>query len=256
MLRHTALMALIIAFSIPSLASATKLNGKIVVTKELREALADKESKARDPKLSGYWNEPNGVHQVAPPKVDPSSDLGIVIYREGAKAPEADKVKSVKVHTGSLEKNVVVIRPGTRIKFVSVDPYDHSLYSPELEAFGPEKQSRKAFRPIDFKDKGIYSVRCELLTNFEGWIVVSPATYVVEASSNGSFTMEDMEPGKYKIKVFLEGEWIHEQEFEIPEKGKEAKVEVKLEPTTASKKPAGKDEKKKDDEKKDDGKSK
>ena len=154
MLRYVALMAFTITCLVASPAAATKVNGKVVVAKELREALADKESKERDPRYSGYWNEPNGVRQVEPPAIDPSTDLAVVVFKEGAPAPKADEVTSVKVHTGAMEKNVVVIRPGTRVKFLSVDPFDHSLYSPELETFGPEKQSRKAFRPIDFAAEG------------------------------------------------------------------------------------------------------
>jgi len=229
-------------------AHATKVNGKIVVTQKLRESLADAES--RDPRTSGYWNEPNGLRQVDPPMVDPSKDLGVIIMKEGATAPAADEVTTVEVKAGSLARNVVVVRPGSRIKFLNVDPFDHSLYSPGMDGFGPEQQSRKAFRPIDFKAEGIHEIRCKLLTHFKGWVVVTPATMVLEVKESGEFTLEEMEPGKYTVKVFLAGRWFHEQSFEVTGKEKEQLIEVKLDA------PAGDDGKtgdRKTDDKKADG---
>ncbi len=247
MLRYVALLCLVTASLSAFPAMATKVNGKIVVTKELRESLAEKETKARDPKTSGYWNEPNGVRQVEPPRVDPSSDLGVVIFKEGAPAPGADEVSTVNVRSGSLEKNVVVIRPNSTIKFINVDPYDHELYSPGLDTFPPEKRSRKEFRPIDFKAAGEFEVKCKLLTHFRGWIVVTPATMVVEVAKNGTFSLEDMQPGKYTIKVFHNGGWLHEQAFEVEEKAKELQVEVKLDKPGGT--PPTKPSEKKDGEK-------
>ncbi len=230
MLRFVAFVA-VLAFCLsgnPTLAA--KVQGKIVVTKELRESLSELDGKNRKAASTGYWNEPNGVIQVDPPFVNPSRDLGVVLIKDGAADRGPDDVLTVKVLAGSLEKNLVIIEPGTRIKFVSIDPYDHELYSPGMKNFLPEKQSRNAFRPIDFPKEGVFEVRCKLFSHFKAWIVVTKSTDVLKVDAKGAFTLEDMELGKYTIKVSHRGAWIHEQSFEIEKERGEIKMEIKLTP--------------------------
>ncbi len=227
MLRLVMVVAVVMVLFGVGDAHATKVNGKIVVTSKFRQQIADVANKTAGAKSKGYWNEPNGVKQVEPPRVDPSRDLGVVIFKEGAASPGPDDIATVKVRTGSLEKNVLMVRPGSTLKFKSVDPFDHELYSPTLDGFKPERQSRNAFRPIDFKSEGTYEVRCKLLPHFLGWIVVVPATYIAEVDSKGGFSLDEMEPGKYEVRIFHRGKWVLTQSFEIT-KEKEIQVLVKL----------------------------
>ncbi len=252
MLRFVAFVAILAFCLSDNPTHAAKVQGKVVVTKELRESLSKLEEKNRTAVTTGYWNEPNGVIQVDPPFVNPSRDLGVVLIKEGAADPGPDDVLTVKVLMSSLEKNLVVIAPGTRIKFVSVDPYDHELYSPGMKNFLPEKQSRNAFRPIDFPKEGVYEVHCKLFSHFKAWIVVTKSTDVLDVDAKGAFTLEDMELGKYTIKVSHRGAWIHEQSFEIEKERGETQVEIKLTPggKKAEKKDSDSDKKKKKNGKK------
>jgi hypothetical protein len=254
MLRFVAFVA-VLAFCLsgnPTL--ATKVQGKIVVSKELRESLSELDEKNRTAVTNGYWKEPNGVVQVDPPFVDPSRDLGVVLIKDGAADRGPDDVVTVKVLAGSLEKNLIVIEPGTRIKFLSVDPYDHELYSPGMKSFPPERQSRNAFRPIDFPKEGVFEIHCKLFSHFKGWIVVTKSTDVLTVDRKGAFTLEEMEPGKYTIKVSHRGAWIHEKSFEIT-KEREIQVEIKLTPAGKGK-AAEKKNSDTDKEKKKNGKKK
>jgi hypothetical protein len=253
MRRFAVISVLVSAMSIAGPALATKVSGKIVVTKEFREALSDASKSEESSRLEGYWNEPNGIIPVLPPRVDPSRDLGVVIFKEGAKPPGPNQLSTVKVRAGGMERSVIVTRPKSTIRLRSVDPFDHELYSPEIDSFRPERQAKNAFRPIEFPKEGIYHLRCKLMPHFNAYVVVTNATLVVEVDRKGDFTLEDVEPGKYTIKVFHGGKWVHEQKFEVEEdkKKKEVRVEVKLVP---KKKPAKADKKKKDAEGKQDGK--
>jgi hypothetical protein len=224
-------------------ALATKVVGKILVTKEFREALADPAESEDDQRLRGYWNEPNGMIPVQPPRVDPSRDLGVVVFKEGAKPPAPDKLATVKVRTGGLEKNVVVTRPKSTIRLRSIDPFDHELFSPELDSFRPERQAKNAFRPIEFPKEGVYHIRCKLMPHFNAYVLVTSATLVLEVDVKGNFTLDEVEPGSYTLKVFHGGKWVHEQKFEVSDEGK--KKDVRLEVKLAG--PAKKTEKKKDD---------
>jgi plastocyanin len=209
-------------------ALATKVTGKIVVTREFREALDSAAKKNEEgPQAASYWNEPNGLLPVEPPRVDPAADLGVVLFQEGAPAPAPDSVATVPVRAARLEKSVVVVRPGSTLRFNNVDPFDHELYSPTVEAFKPERQAKGAFRPIEFKAEGTYEVRCKMMPHFLGWVVAVPATLVLALNKAGEFALEDLAPGKYTIRIFHGGAWVHEESFVVEDK-REQEFEFKL----------------------------
>ena len=212
---------------------AAKVVGKVTVTDQFRRALADADAKSPTAVKPGYWNEPNAVRDVEAPRVAPNSDLGIVLIRDGAPPPKPDDATEVDVRAGGLGKNVVVVRPGTAVKLRSIDPFDHSLYAPGLDDFKPEKQSRGAFRTIEFAREGIYEVRCELFPHFLAWIVVTSATFVLPADAGGSFSMDGLAVGKYTLRVFFRGKWILEQKFEIVNERGDFPVEVKIDTAPA-----------------------
>ena len=219
--------ALALSLAVGTRAEAAKVVGKITVTDEFRRAILD-DAKAPTAVKPGYWSEPNGVRDVEPPFVTPSSDLGVVLIREGAPTPKPDEAIEVDVRAGGLAKNVVVVRPGTAVKFRSIDPFDHELYVPAFDDFKPEKQSRGAFRTVEFAREGVYEVRCQLMPHFRGWIVVTAATFVLSAEANGAFSIDGLAVGKYTLRIFCRGKWILEQSFTIENERGDFPVEVKI----------------------------
>ncbi|MBN2670864.1 MAG: hypothetical protein JXX29_04295 [Deltaproteobacteria bacterium] len=233
------MIPLVVGFS--ASAAATTLSGKISVSKKFMEQLDAARKETEKAQVRGYWNEPNGIRPVAPVRFDLSSDIGVAIYMDGAKDPKPDPVLSLNVLTGSLEKNVVVIRPQSRIKFIMKSPFDHELYAPGKHDFKPQKQGNNSFRPIDFYSAGVFEVKCKLFPHFQGWVVATPATHVPEVNKSGAFTVEDMEEGKYTLKVFFRGKWIVEKKFEVS--GKKQEIAVTLNDVSGKAESSEKDEK-------------
>ena len=98
-------------FSLSSFpARAAKITGKVVVTEEFREALAENDSEDSGGAKNYYWNQPNGIIGVVPPTVRADSDLAVVAFKEGADPRGPDDISSVNVRTGSLDTQ----RDGTR----------------------------------------------------------------------------------------------------------------------------------------------
>jgi len=210
---------------------ATDIVGKVTVTAKFIEQLDSLEQQSEGAR--GYWNEPNGVKAIAPPTVNPASDFGVVLVKDGQGDMPADEVKSLNVLTGRLEKTVTVIRPKSRIKFIMRSPFDHELYSPGKHDFKPQMQSANTFRPIDFYSAGVFEVKCMLFPGLKGWIVVFPATRILELDDSGAFKVDDLAPGKYHLKVFFNGGWIHDQLVEVDGSRQEIAVEL-TRPTPAS----------------------
>lgn len=206
---------------------AATLTGKIVVTDALREELNDVEKKNTDGRC--YWNEPNGITPVVPPNVDPSTDIAVVVNREGAEKPKADPLATVMVRAADMERKVVVTRPGSTIRFRNEGPFDHELYSIGLESFRPERQSSDAYRPVEFEKEGVYEIRCKLMSHFKAYVVVTAATSILQVAQDGTFSMSDIVPGKYTLSVFYEGEWVKHESFEVKDETKrDISMEIEL----------------------------
>lgn len=192
-------------------AHATKMSGKVIIKQGFYEALENVEKAQSKKSKAYYWQLPNGIIPVRPPRVDLSSDIAVVLFKEDADASKPDDKTNVVVETGQLEKSVIVTRPGSTIKFTNESPFVHELYSPDLPGFKPEAQSKGAFRPIEFKTEGVFKIKCKRMPGFSGYIVVTPGNDVA-VKSDGTFSGE-IEPGKYTLKVFFKGAWIHKQSF-------------------------------------------
>jgi hypothetical protein len=232
--RFLALAAVALTLALSGRADAAKLVGKVVVSDSFRRALADAELKSQGGLKSGYWNEPNAVRDVDPPSVALDSDVGIAVVKDGAPAPKPSDPVEANLRAGGLEKKVIVIRPGTTVKFRSVDPFDHELYVQNTDWFPPEKQARGAFRMIEFAKEGIFEVRCRLMPHLRAWVVVTSATFVLSADAGGSFSLDGLEPGKYTLRVFQGGSWVAEQKFEVVNERGDVPVEVKLDSPSAA----------------------
>lgn len=229
-MRSIAVVLGMILFLSSTSALAAKVTGKVIVTQEFRDALDEQDENNGKKAHNYYWNQPNGVIPVLPPPVSPTRDLAVVVQKDGAPAESPDDIKSVDVRTGSLEKNVVVTRPGSTIRFLNVSPFNHELYSPQLGSFKPELQSTKAFRAIEFKKEGVYEVRCKLMPHLLAYVVVTEGS-TLELKGDGSFN-EELEPGKYTLKVFHGGKWVQQEKIDT-EGTRSMTVQLKLEPGQA-----------------------
>lgn len=214
---------------------AVGLSGKIIVTTKFLDSLEAAQKDQDNTAKAYYWNEPNGISPVRPPRVNPNEDLGVVLLRKGDSANTPEKLTTVKVRAGGLEPGVLITRPGSTVRFRSVDPFEHELYVSGMESFKPELQSKGQFRHIEFANEGIFEVRCKTMPHFRAYIVVVNAGQFVNVKPDGEFSSENLEPGEYELKVFHGGSWIHTQTVSIPEGSKkDVKVDVSLESGASS----------------------
>lgn len=227
-------MVFLIAASVSGAASAGKLRGKLVVGSKYIEWLNDQEREAESARRASYWRTPNGVLPIRPLDVAFDNEVAVVLRREDGKPEKPDKVKTVDVLAGKLEPTVVVTHPGSTLRFKNVDPFEHELYSPGLTDFQPDRQTQGSFRPIDFPQEGTFEVRCRLMPNFLGYVVVTPAEIVAQVKKDGTFSMEDIEEGKYTVQVFHRGKWIATQKVDVEDGRRNAAfVEIEFKPPSA-----------------------
>ena len=194
-------------------AYATKVSAKLTLSKEYRDAMEAAESAQASGAKDCYWKLPNAILPTAPPSAEYGDDIVAVLFKDDAPASTPDEVVTYKVHAGRLEKNVIVTRPGSSVKLLNVSPFNQELYSPDLSSFKPEAQSTNSFRLIDFPTEGVFEIRSKRFPHFKAYVVVTRGA-TVNLKGDGTMT-EDLEQGKYTLKVFHDGKWVHKQSFAV-----------------------------------------
>lgn len=208
-------------------AHATKVTAKITVSKEYIDALDAAESSRSAGNKDCYWKLPNSIIPVASPSVEFGNDAAAVLFKDDGEAAKPNEIETVKVHAGQLEKKVVVTKPGSTIKFLNVSPFNQELYSPELSAMKPEIQSTNSFRAIEFPVEGVFQIRSKRYPHFLAYVVVTQGTEIA-LKPDDTYT-DELEPGKYTLKIFHDGKWVHKQSFAV-EGGRMDPLSVKLMP--------------------------
>ena len=219
--------AIVLLSAAPSF--ATKVTAKINISKEYTAAMDKAESSQAQGNKDCYWKLPNSILPVKPPSVDFGFDAVAVLFKDG-ESSKPNEVETVKVHAGQLERKVIVTKPGSTIKFLNVSPFNQELYSPDLSTLKPEIQSTNSLRAIEFPAEGIFEIKSKLYPHFSAYVVVTPGT-PVNLKSDRTMT-EDLEPGKYTLKVFHNGAWVHKQSFSV-EGGRMDPFAVTLTPSGA-----------------------
>ena len=210
-------------------AHATKVSAKFTLSKEYQDAMEAADSSQASSGKDCYWKLPNSILPTAPPAAAFGDDIVAVLLREDAPPSKPDEVVTYKVHAGRMEKNAILTRPGSSLKFLNVSPFNQEIYSPDLSSFKPEAQSTSSFRLIEFPSEGVFEIRSKRFPHFSAYVVVTQGT-TVDLKADGSMT-EDLDPGKYTLKVFHNGKWVHKQSFAV-EGGRMDPLAVTLKPGT------------------------
>ena len=133
-----------------------------------------------------------------------SRDLATaVVYLVPAK-PSKEPLKPMKatmtMHDREFSPSVVVITPGSTIRFENQDPFDHNAFSnPPHGEFDFGLADRGSTVQKKLKHSGVYPVFCNIHSRMASFVIVVPTTYFTLASSDGRFTLNDVPAGEYTL---------------------------------------------------------
>jgi plastocyanin len=183
---------------------------------------------ARASERDGHWRVENGVLPVGPRLPDPRSD--VVVMLEGGPAREAKKEEkaatvTVQLKGLRLDPRVVVAAPGTSVTFKNEDRVPHTLYADGAQtAIPPEPTPSGTSRTVKLTGRGEYTVRDQDWPHIEGAVVITDA-YAVQCDDKGQFKT-DVPEGRYVLKVWYHGAWVHSQPIEVGPRTTELKIDV------------------------------
>jgi plastocyanin len=137
----------------------------------------------------------------------PSPDLGdAVLYLEG---PSATPARPVTVEIAITEKayapHVVVVPVGSTVRFPNHDPFNHNVFSvSEPNQFDLGLYGRGEAKSHTFVQPGLARVYCNVHPRMVAYVLVMGNRYYAQPGADGTFTIDDVPPGRYRLHVWHE----------------------------------------------------
>ena len=114
-------------------------------------------------------------------------------------------------HARMIQKNktinphVLAIQVGTTVDFPNLDPIFHNAFSNyDGQLFDVGLYPPGTTRAVHFTREGIVRIFCNIHSTMSAVIVVLKTPYFAATDRDGSFSIPDVPPGEYRLRVFHE----------------------------------------------------
>jgi plastocyanin len=121
----------------------------------------------------------------------------------------------------TFEPHVLPILVGTTVSFLNSDNVLHNVFSPDkcAEKFNLGSWPQGETREYTFSDTGCVAVMlCNVHPEMESFVLSLSNPYFAATDKEGAFTISDVPPGEYVLKVWHEKLKTDPQEVTVPEK--------------------------------------
>ena len=150
-----------------------------------------------------------------------AADVGsAVVYLEG-RGPRATPARIEMALDGrTFAPRVVVVPVGSTVVFPNHDPFNHNVFSLsdpnafDLGLYGRGEKGERRFRRA-----GVVQVYCNIHPQMAGFIVVRDNAYYTQPGADGTYSIENVAPGKYTLHVWHERAPEVTREIVVPEGG-------------------------------------
>ncbi|HJZ87028.1 MAG TPA: hypothetical protein VKN99_17770 [Polyangia bacterium] len=108
-----------------------------------------------------------------------------------------------------LQKNfrphVLAVAVGSTVAFPNHDVFFHNVFSlSPAKKFDLGVFDQNKSRDVTFEQPGVVQILCNLHALMMGWIVVLDEPYFTLVEDGSRFTMRDLPPGRYRVRVWHE----------------------------------------------------
>ena len=134
-----------------------------------------------------------------------ATDLSdVVVYVESSKAKAKPGKEVITMKGKAFEPHVIAVGTGTTVEFPNEDPILHNVFSVSGEGFdlGLYKRPKSGSRTFD--KPGVYTLYCNIHPQMSATVVVRDNPYFAKAAKDGSFRIEGVPSGDYKVTAFHE----------------------------------------------------
>jgi plastocyanin len=144
-----------------------------------------------------------------------------VVYLAGAKGEFKPPEKNPTMDQLNMTfiPHVLAIQAGTTVDFLNNDEVRHNVFSPDKEKYNLGTWPTGGVKPRTFTQKGVYTQLCNVHPEMEAFIVVLDTPWFAVTDKDGGFSISDVPPGEYTVKVWHEKMRFNKQKITVPEKG-------------------------------------
>jgi plastocyanin len=150
-----------------------------------------------------------------------ASDLSdVVVYLDDVKVKPKPATASVVMKGKAFRPHVVAVPMGGTVEFPNADPIFHNVFS----VSGPNRFDLALYkRPKTgiqtFEHPGVVKVYCNIHPQMSAVVLVLDTPHFTKASSDGTFTVENVPAGKHRLKAWHERAGEAAVEVTVPDTG-------------------------------------
>lgn len=135
-----------------------------------------------------------------------ATDLSdVVVYVDGARVKPRPTSTTVVMKGKAFAPRVVVVPVGGTVVFPNEDPIFHNAFSVSGEnRFDLALYKRPKVGTFTFQHPGVVKVYCNIHPQMSAVILVRDNPLFTKAAADGSFTIENVPPGKHVVKAWHE----------------------------------------------------
>ena len=127
--------------------------------------------------------------------------------------------------------HVLLIKPKGKGVVLNSDSVGHNFHTVSQGIYNVNKKIAAAAKMVVEENKlrrpGTIRAKCDIHSWMGGWWIVAATPYTVLSDENGNFSITDIPPGTYKLKIWHETLGESDQSVVI-ETGKTTEISVKL----------------------------
>lgn len=149
-----------------------------------------------------------------------ATDVGnAVVYLD--RGPRANPVRVEMTLDGrNFSPRVTIVPVGSTVVFPNRDPFNHNVFSlSDRNSFDLGLYGRGEKAEHRFRQPGVVSVFCNIHPRMVGFILVRDNAYYAQPGADGTYTIENVAPGKYTLHVWHERAPEVTTEIEVPDGG-------------------------------------
>ena len=173
------------------------------------------ESMKPSPSRPGYL--PSATKQ---PVLKPESAPAIVyLERDDRVYPRTKTNETARIRQSGYQfrPSMVAIQTGTKVDFPNLDEEFHNVFSCskakhfDLGRFRKEETSPEVL----FNKTGVVKIYCEIHQHMRCFVVVLDTPWFVKTDAEGKFSLNNIPPGDYSLKIFQPSERLIQQRVTV-----------------------------------------
>ena len=154
-----------------------------------------------------------------------AEDVGQAVIWLGTTKPMSLAPVQAEINTAEKQfsPHVLVLPLGSTVTFPNHDPFNHNVFSlSEEKPFDLGLYGRGETKSVTFNKAGIVRIFCNVHPQMSALVVVRDNPYFSQPSSDGSFTIASVPPGRYTLHAWHERSPETTRDLMVPAEGMES----------------------------------